>query len=235
MTALAVDKAVNAVKLAMAEEGVAKGRTTSAQGRYPYRGVDDIVDAVAIHMASAGLNIYQRTIEHRIEEHKSSTGGVLFYCYVKCEFEFAAVEDGSTRITQFIGESFDSGDKSTGKAETYAYRNCLSKTFVIPVNGSDADSDKHESPPVAPRQPPPAQQQTRRAPDYSKVWYLYANSSVVGQPVVNIPAEKLASYIQKLEASLKSKDTEIAETASGFYRAALAEHDRRAKLEGSKS
>lgn len=156
--------AVNAVKLALAKEGVAKGKTTQAKGNYQYRGVDDIVDACALPMAEAGLCVFQRTVSHRIEEHKSSGGSVLFYCYVECEFDFVASADGSVHTARFVGESFDSGDKSTGKAETYAFRNCLAKTFVIPVNGADADSDRHESPPIVPRNQPRREPEQRREP-----------------------------------------------------------------------
>lgn len=246
MTAPAVYGAINAVKLVLAKEGVAKGRQTSAQGRYQYRGVDDIIDACALPMAEAGLCVFQRTVSHRIEEHKSNQGATLFYCYVECEFDFVATDDGSMHTARFVGESFDSGDKSTGKAETYAFRNCLAKTFVIPVNGAEADSDKHESPPVQPRerQPPPAAPRPQAAPPsqqppsrgyYDRVWPLFSNSSVVGKPLSEVPTEKLTSYIARLEKSLKDKDEEIRVSAQYYYKAALAEFDRRDKSEAPKS
>jgi hypothetical protein len=227
--------AVNAVKLTLAREGVAKAKTTQAQGRYQYRGIDDIVDAVAMPMAEAGLCVFQRTVSHRIEEHKSSAQNVLFYCYVECEFDFVSAEDGSMHTARFVGESFDSGDKSTGKAETYAFRNCLAKTFVIPVNGADADSDRHESPPVQPRTPPRREPEPPRAPAaakpdadrYERVWFLYGNSSVKNQPLKNIAADKLAAYIARLEKSMQDKDEEIASTAVHYHRAAMREHGRR--------
>lgn len=200
----AVYTAVNAVKLALAREGVSKAKTTAAKGNYKYRGIDDIVDAVAMPMAEAGLCIFQRTVEHRIVEHKSKDQNVLFYCYVECEFDFVAAADGSIHTARFVGESFDSGDKSTGKAETYAFRNCLAKTFVIPVNGAEADSDKHESPPVMPRErrreePPRAPaasapaQPAQNKPLPTKTSKNYQPHPEV--PFTSLPSSALTAYI----------------------------------------
>ena len=220
MTAPAVYGAINAVKLALAKEGIAKGRVTSAQGKYPYRGIDDIVDACALPMAEAGLCVFQRTVGHRIEEHKSNGGAVLFYCYVECEFDFVAVADGSMHTARFVGESFDSGDKSTGKAETYAFRNCLAKTFVIPVNGADADSDKHESPPVQPRdrQPPPAAPRTQRTEEPPKsepsralptrTSKNYPVEQFKDTPFTAMPGSALTAYIHYYETKIPTLENE---------------------------
>lgn len=230
MTTPAVYGAINKVKLALARDGIAKGKTTQAQGRYQYRGVDDVMDACAMPMAEAGVCVFQRTVSHRIEEHKSQGGATLFYCYVDCEFDFVAAEDGSMHTARFVGESFDSGDKSTGKAETYAYRNCLIKTFVIPVNGAEADSDKHESPPVQPRpqqqrQEPPPAAPARPDARHARYWPLFKNSSQVNKPLAEVPTEKLVEYIARLENALKNDKYKT--DAAPYYQAALAEYDKR--------
>lgn len=256
MSALKVDAAVNAVKLVCARNGVDKGRTTTAQGRYQYRGIDDIVDAVAIHMAEAGLCLYQRTIDHRIEEHKSNKGDALFFCYVTCEFDFVSVEDGSMRTVRFIGESFDSGDKSTGKAETYAYRNCLAKTFVIPVNGAEADSDATEPPPTAPRadyravadrvrteMPPDARAASQRdsADGYSAYMFPTENSMKLlqlpanraGKPMSDADAQFLAIFIEACrQGAEKSTDPNVIAAMGRSRRAAQWHLDQRMKAEG---
>lgn len=217
MTAPKVYAAINAVKLVLAHEGVAKGRQTQAQGRYQYRGVDDIIDACALPMANAGLCIFQRTVSHRIEEHKSNANSTLFYCYVECEFDFVAAEDGSAHTARFVGESFDSGDKSTGKAETYAFRNCLAKTFVIPVNGAEADSDKHESPPVQPRdrqqQPPPQQRRAEEPPKNEPTKPLptrtsknYPVEQYADVPFASMPASALTAYVVFYDKKLADPD-----------------------------
>lgn len=220
MTAPAVYAAINAVKLVLAKEGVAKGRQTQAQGRYQYRGVDDIIDACAMPMAEAGLCVFQRTVSHRIEEHKSNANSTLFYCYVECEFDFVATADGSMHTTRFVGESFDSGDKSTGKAETYAFRNCLAKTFVIPVNGAEADSDKHESPPVQPRErqrqePPPQQRRAEEPPKSEPAKPLptrtsenYPVEQYAGVPFSSMPATALTAYVKHYQDKLPELQNE---------------------------
>jgi hypothetical protein len=219
VTTPAVYGAINKVKLALARDGIAKGKTTQAQGRYQYRGVDDVMDACAMPMAEAGVCVFQRTISHRIEEHKSNANSTLFYCYVECEFDFVAAEDGSMHTARFVGESFDSGDKSTGKAETYAYRNCLIKTFVIPVNGAEADSDKHESPPVQHREqrrePPPQQRAQTSAPESAATKPLptrtsknYPVTQYAEVPFTSMPSSALTAYIQHYESRLPTLDNE---------------------------
>lgn len=70
---------------------------------------------------------------------------------------------------------------------------------------------------------------------YQRVWPLYSNSSVVGKPLSEVPTEKLTSYIARLEKSLKDKDPEIVVSAQHYYKAALAEYDKRDKSEAPKS
>lgn len=241
MTAPAVYGAINAVKKAMAAEGVAKKRQPDGALKFPYRGIDAVMDAVASPMAEAGLLMLPRIVDRSMEERKSSSGGALFYSYVRVEYDLVSEVDGSKHTVCFDGEAFDSGDKSVSKAMSVCYRTACIQTFCIPVNGEDADADKFQSPPVQPRerpqtqQQPPARTQQAITPDsrHLHYWPLFKNSSQVNKPLTEVPTEKLVEYISRLEQALKNDKYKA--DAAPYYKTALAEYDKRDKSEAPKS
>lgn len=138
-----VYSAINAVQLAMSKEGIAKGRKNQQQG-YAFRGIDDVYGALAPHLAANGLCIIPRVVHHEIIERQTKAGGALFYTTLKVEFDFVAVADGSKHTACTIGEAMDSGDKSSNKAMSAAYKYACFLTFAIPTEGeNDADSVTH--------------------------------------------------------------------------------------------
>ncbi len=116
-----VYSAINAVQLAMSKEGIAKGRKNAQQG-YAFRGIDDVYGALAPHLAANGLCIIPRVMSHEIIERQTKAGGALFYTTLKVEFDFVAMSDGSKHTACTIGEAMDSGDKSSNKAMSAAYK-----------------------------------------------------------------------------------------------------------------
>lgn len=57
---------------------------------------------------------------------------------------------------------------------------------------------------------------------HERVWGLYANSSVVDQPLTSIPTEKLVAYIQRLEATVKGPaSSKTPESAANAKRASV--------------
>jgi hypothetical protein len=143
-----VYSAINAVSRAMSKEGIAKGRKNQQQG-YAFRGIDDVFAALAPHLASEGLCILPRVIDRTVLERETKAGGNLFYTTLKVEFDFVAVADGSKHTVCTVGEAMDSGDKSSNKAMSAAYKYACFQTFCIPTEGdNDADGHTHE---VAPR------------------------------------------------------------------------------------
>ena len=57
------------------------------------------------------------------------SGGALFYTTVDAEFDFVSAVDGSKHTAATIGEAMDSGDKSTNKAMSIAYKYAVFLTF----------------------------------------------------------------------------------------------------------
>lgn len=208
-TAPHVHEAVREVKEAMAAEGLAKGRKNEKQG-YKFRGIDEVLDAVAGPMAKAGLDIYPRMVERSMVEHKSNNGGALFYSYVHVEYDFVSSKDGSAwKVGPIPGEAFDSGDKSVSKAMSVAYRTMCIQTFCIPINGEEADADKHTSPPVAPRSqprredPPPPAAPTQSKPLPTKTSKNYHVEQYAEVPFSSMPASALGAYITHYTGKLK--------------------------------
>ena len=139
-----VYKAINAVQAELAQTGITKGRRNQQQG-YNFRGIDDVFNALSPLLARHGLCILPRVIEHRQTERQTSKGGMLFYTVIKAEFDFVCAEDGSKHTVTTIGEAMDSGDKSSNKAMSAAYKYAAFQAFAIPTEAdNDADAHTHE-------------------------------------------------------------------------------------------
>lgn len=149
--------AINAVQSAMAKEGISKDRKNQSQG-YAFRGIDDVFTALAPHLAEQKLCILPRVIDRTVLERETKSGGNLFYTTIKMEFDFVSVADGSKHTICTIGEAMDSGDKSSNKAMSAAYKYACFQAFCIPTEGdNDADAHSHEvaAKPAKALTPPP--------------------------------------------------------------------------------
>ena len=134
----------------LAENGIAKLHKNQQQG-FNFRGIDDVYNALAPILAKHGLCILPRIIDRTVTERVTKTGGVLFYTVVTAEFDAVAAEDGSSHTIRTYGEAMDSGDKSTNKAMSAAYKYACMQMFCIPTAGdNDADATTHDVAPEAP-------------------------------------------------------------------------------------
>jgi hypothetical protein len=125
----------------MAEiEPIAKGRKNQQQG-YSYRGVDDVMNELSPIMAKHKVFPVTRVIQDagQIEPIVSSKGNAGYH-FIRLYVIRLYTTDGSFVEGIIEGEASDFGDKAAGKAHSYAYRDFLMKTFVIPTEG-DHDTD----------------------------------------------------------------------------------------------
>jgi len=128
----------------IATTGIAKDRKNDMQG-YKFRGIDDVYNALAPIISKNGLVILPRVISRNVVERPTKSGGVMFYTTVECEFDFVSMFDQSKHIVKTYGEAMDSGDKSTNKAMSAAYKYACMQAFCIPTEGdNDADGQTHE-------------------------------------------------------------------------------------------
>lgn len=136
--------AIAAVQAAIAKVGIAKARKNQQQN-YAFRGIDDVYSALSPLLAEHGLCIIPRVLSRTCTERQTQRGGALFYTAVQVEYTIAAVKDGSTVTACIFGEAMDSGDKSTNKALSAAYKYLCLQLFCIPTEGdNDADASTHE-------------------------------------------------------------------------------------------
>lgn len=139
-----VYKAICAITAELSKIGISKDSTNS-HGNYKFRGIDAVYGALSPLLAKHGLCVLPRVIERTVSEQQSNAGKVLFYTALKVEFDFVASEDGSKHTVCTIGEAMDSGDKSSNKAMSAAYKYACFQAFCIPTEGdNDADATTHE-------------------------------------------------------------------------------------------
>jgi len=135
---------IAAITAELSKVGISKDRRNTQGSGYNFRGIDDVYAALSPLLAKHGLCILPRVLSRELREHTSKNGGALFYTVLNVEFDIIAAEDGSKHTACIIGEAMDSGDKSTNKAMSAAYKYLAFLMFCIPTEGdNDADSTTH--------------------------------------------------------------------------------------------
>jgi hypothetical protein len=128
----------------LAKVGISKDNKNTSQN-YKFRGIDDVYNALAPHLARAKLLILPRVQSRIVTERETQKGGVLFYVVLDVEFDFVSAIDGSKHVVRVVGEAMDSGDKATNKAMSAAYKYACMEAFCIPTEGdNDADATTRE-------------------------------------------------------------------------------------------
>lgn len=138
--------AISAVQAELSDSGISKDRTNTQGFSFKYRGIDDTYNTLAPILSKNKLCILPRMVSKEVVERTSAKGGTLIYTTVAAEYDFVSAEDGSKHVVGPIyGEAMDSGDKSIGKAMSYAYKSMAFMTFSIPTDGeNDPDAQTHE-------------------------------------------------------------------------------------------
>lgn len=142
-----VYEAIAAITASLSKVGIAKGRKTQQSGgaSFSFRGIDDVLNALSPLLAEQKLCIFPRVTNRASVERQTKSGGALFYTTVNAEFDFVSAVDGSKHTAATIGEAMDSGDKSTNKAMSIAYKYAVFLTFCVPIEGTpDADGEVYE-------------------------------------------------------------------------------------------
>lgn len=135
---------IAAVTAEMSRIGISKDSRNAQQG-YMFRGIDAVYGTLSPLLAKHGLCILPRVVDRAVTERETKSGGVLFYSVLRVEFDFVAAEDGSKHTVCTVGEAMDSGDKSSNKAMSAAYKYACFQAFCIPTEGdNDADAHTHE-------------------------------------------------------------------------------------------
>lgn len=138
-------QAINQVMQAVKFVGKDQRNTAPGQGNYEYRGIDAVLAAVGPALRDAGVIVVLDEVlsvdylDVEVGRNKSLMTSVR----VRCRYRWYG-PGGDFIDAESLGEAFDSGDKATGKAITYAYRDTLTKTLSLPVGDPDADANTYE-------------------------------------------------------------------------------------------
>lgn len=143
MNGIEVYKSIAEMTGEIATIGIGKTNKNQQQG-FTYRGIDDIYEVLAPYLAKHQLLCLPRVVSRSVTEKTNAKGTTLFYVSVTVEYDFISAKDGSKVTTRMEGEAMDSGDKATGKACSYAYKNNAIQVFCIPIEPAlDPDAVSH--------------------------------------------------------------------------------------------
>lgn len=144
MSAPQVYTAMCAVMEDIGKTGISKDRRNQQQG-YNFRGIDDVYNELNGLLSKHRLVMLPTVVETKRTERETKNGGVLFYTQLTIDFKLVSAEDGSSDVIRTVGEAMDSGDKSSNKAQSAAYKYAAMMVFCIPTEGdNDADATTHE-------------------------------------------------------------------------------------------
>lgn len=148
---------------------IAKGDQTTSGSVYQYRGVDRVVDTVAPVLRRHGVIVMPVKVRAEYTVINTKSGAAMNYCRATVSFVVIGPtgdtllmpnENGvmTAIVGEAVGEGFDSGDKSSMKAQSVAQREFYIKALAIPVTRPAADPEHGEQHEIAgPRRPTAAE------------------------------------------------------------------------------
>lgn len=121
---------------------IGKNQKNVAQG-YAFRGIDDMMNGLHPLFAKHGIFIIPDVIHEARTERATRDGkGVLIETLLTVKYT-AYADDGSSVCGTVRGEGMDSGDKSSNKAMSAAFKYWLMQTFIVPT-ADIADGDRDD-------------------------------------------------------------------------------------------
>ncbi|WP_431959425.1 ERF family protein [Actinacidiphila sp. bgisy160] len=137
---------LQALVAVMCDIGAVGKNRENRQQNFKFRGIDDLVNAVAGPMRAHSVLMFPEVVEHGYEI-RSGKNGHYTVATVKVKYTFVG-PDGGERSATIVGEAADQYDKATNKAMSAALKYALLQVFMIPTDWMD-DSDKHSPQAVA--------------------------------------------------------------------------------------
>lgn len=147
------------------------------QQKFMYRGFDDVMAALNPLLAKNGVFVVPEVLERETAQRATRSGGVMFEVNLHVRYTFYG-EAGDSVTASAWGEGTDSGDKSTNKAMTMAFKNVLNQSFAISTR-EDIDADAltpEESVGRGAGSPPPAPEGKNTGPTDDALFALLAET-----------------------------------------------------------
>jgi hypothetical protein len=137
-------KIYSAIPAIIGEIGAIGKNKRNQQQNFAYRGVDDFMNALQPLLAKHNIFIVPEVVEHDRRERTTVKGASLIYSVLKIKYTFFA-DDGSNVCAVVIGEGMDSGDKSSNKALSIAFKYACMQIFCVATEElKDPDAETHD-------------------------------------------------------------------------------------------
>src|SRR5690606_18182935 len=129
----------------------------NTQQNYKFRGIDDVMSAMAGPMCRHGVFILPTIAEHQQQRDGKMTRVLI-------TMRYSIYGPAGDCLTAYVpGEAFDFADKATNKAQSAALKYLLFTLFMLPVDGrSIDDGDRHHPEPSPEHQAEQQQRQQRQ-------------------------------------------------------------------------
>lgn len=142
ITAPHVFTAIEEIAAIFRDVGMDKTHSTDNLS-FKFRGIDDVMQALSSLQIDHKVRIIPRFTDATHSSGVTRQGYPVNYTRVKGTFEFRSTVDGSSTECVMFGEAADTGDKSTSKAQSIAYKYAAFQVFCIPLKGVMADPDQN--------------------------------------------------------------------------------------------
>lgn len=130
---------------------IGKDKQVQSGGSYRYRGVDQVLNTLHPLFAKYKVFATPEVLDVLFREiRKTAKGGEVVYQALKVRYTFYA-EDGTSVSATVVGEAMDSGDKSSNKCMSVAYKYACFQILSIPTEETSADPDD-DNQDLAPKQ-----------------------------------------------------------------------------------
>lgn len=112
-------------------------------GKYNFRGVDRVVNAVAPVLRKHGIIVVPQVDKVEYRDVPRANSGRSHECVVTVCWQWVGPRGDSLEAVT-MGEALDTADKATSKAQSVAWRTCLIQMLAIPTGDPDPDSVRIE-------------------------------------------------------------------------------------------
>lgn len=127
-------------------------------GRYNFRGIDAVLNAVGPALRKHGVSVVQTKVEPSYDRVQTGGGKTMQLCRVTVTYAVIGPKGDTLPVPLVsVGEAFDSGDKSTPKAVSVALRSCYINSLAIPTNEPHLDPERGPQYELATPPPPTAE------------------------------------------------------------------------------
>lgn len=116
------------------------GKNTQQGGGYSFRGIDAVMNTVGPILRDLGLLVIpelRKLVTEQVQYGASRTFG--FHTQVEVIYILQGPDGSSLTVGPIPGEAIDSGDKSTTKAMSVAFRTMWLQALCVPTNEPDPD------------------------------------------------------------------------------------------------